>query len=54
MKVKGNVLLDSVLSYPKGKKENYDAFLIIAGSGKVDKNGNAKNYPFEVYSQISD
>lgn len=53
MKISGNPELSMSFEKPDDK-ETFDAFIIIAGSGKVDRNGNAPKMPFNMYKQLSD
>lgn len=53
MKIKTKVNINAIFSSPQNKN-TYDAFLIIAGSGKVDHNGDAKGMPLKIYKELSD
>ena len=46
--------LSGTLTLPDGKRDTYPAVLIIAGSGKSDRDGNLKNLRMNVYKELAE
>ncbi|MEH7076764.1 alpha/beta hydrolase [Neobacillus drentensis] len=53
--IESKVALKGTLSFPENRKEKTPAILIIAGSGKLDRNGKVnKKLDLKLYQQIAD
>jgi uncharacterized protein len=46
--------LSGTLTMPEEKQDNYPAVLIIAGSGKGDRDGNLKNLQMNIYKELAE
>jgi len=53
--IKGQYDLSGTLTIPKTNKEKYPAVILVAGSGEVDRNGNAvkMNFDMNIYRELS-
>lgn len=54
--IKGKVILKGTLTIPADKKEKFPAILLLAGSGSLDRDGNAKRGKLQlnIYKDLAD
>lgn len=54
VKIQSDYLLSGTLTIPKGNEERYPTVLIIAGSGKSDRDGNMKKMNMNLYKDLAE